>query len=181
LRINRTSASVFGAAWCAAIALIASYACATDAGYTQYRDPLGRFAFDYPSTMQVRAKSPDEVSIFHPSASLRISVFVEKRGPRGEAKVGPFLASFKERLKQDMKESVVLEEGKLSKGGDSGHLVCAFKDQRGLEHVQLVHYVVSEGKVLQMIISDRPSGFANLESVIRKVHDSLTILGQGIK
>ncbi|MCA1959274.1 MAG: hypothetical protein LDL33_00660 [Desulfomonile sp.] len=172
---------MIGVVLCAAIALIASYACATDAGYTQYRDPLGRFAFDYPSTMEVRSTNPDQVSIFHPSASLRISVFVEKRARRGEAKAGPFLASFKERLKLDMKDAVVLDESEAQKGSDSGHLVCAFKDRRGLEHVQLVHYVVGEDKVLQMIISDRPSGFANLEPVIRKVHGSLQILGRGLK
>ena len=80
-----------------------------------------------------------------------------------------------------MKESVVLDEGKSQRASDAGYMVCGFKNQRGMDHVQLVHYVVGEEKVLQMIISDRPAGFTNLESVIRKIHGSLTILGKGLK
>lgn len=181
LKRNQNRLLVIAVLWCAALSALSTSAAATDAGYTRYKDPHGRFAFDYPSTMQVRTSTPDEVLLFHPSATLRISVFIEKRSRRGEAKVEPFLAAFKQRLKHEMKESVVLDEGKPQGTGDAGYLVCGFKDQRGMDHVQLVHYVVGEEKVLQMIISDRPAGFTNLESVIRKVHGSLTITDGGLK
>ena len=74
--IGRAGGIVACLIWYAALALVTTNAFATDAGYTRYKDPLGRFAFDYPSTMQVRTSSPDEAAIFHPSATLRISVFI---------------------------------------------------------------------------------------------------------
>jgi hypothetical protein len=149
----------------------------TVAGYAQYKDPLGRFIFDYPATMKVRGADPDQVTVFHQGATLRISVYVEKRPRKGDSKVEPLLEAFKKRLKEDVKEPTILEEGKTPGSRDSqGYIICSFKDQRGVDYVQLVHYCVGEERVLQMIISDRTAGFKNLAPVIRKIHQSLKII-----
>lgn len=148
----------------------------SDAGYKRYTDPSRRFSFDYPATMDVAAANPDEVKISHKGATLRINVFVEKRTRKGKTAVEPLLEAFKSRLKQEMKEASVLEQGKLPGSDESqGYIICSFRDQRGILYVQLVQYFVTEGRVVQMIISDRPTGFANLQTVIRKVHASMKI------
>jgi hypothetical protein len=47
--------------------------------------------------------------------------------------------------------------------------------------VQLVQYYVTEDRLLQMIISDRPEGFRNLQKVIRQIHQSLRIMKPALK
>jgi len=151
-------------------------------GYKQYSDPLRRFSFDYPATMNLAPKGADEVKITHPGATLRITVFVEKRPRKAAPDAQGLLEAFKSKLKEEMKDVSILEEGKL-KGleGSQGYLICSFKDGRGIRLVQLIQYYVSEERVLQFIISDRPQGFKNLEEVIRRVHGSLKVANPNLK
>ncbi|MGB6068042.1 MAG: hypothetical protein WBG50_24815 [Desulfomonilaceae bacterium] len=161
---------------------LAAGAFAASGGLTRYNDPEKRFVFDYPSTMKVLAVSNDEVRIVHPGATLRITVLVEKRRRAVAASSDALLTAFKKTLKEEMKGSAVLEEGKLpGLQGSQGYIVCSFKDLRGIGLVQLVQYYVTEDRVLQMIISDRPEGFRNLEAVIRRIHHSLRILNPKLK
>ncbi|MEJ2715564.1 MAG: hypothetical protein P8182_00235 [Deltaproteobacteria bacterium] len=154
----------------------------SQSGYKKYEDPLGRFSFEYPATMKVTATSPDHVKVTHPKATLRINIFIQKRPRKRDPRVRPVLEALKRALKQDMKDASVIEEGKLRGPGDrQGYLICSFRDQRGIKYVQLVHYAVSEDRLLQMIISDRPRGFKNLEKVIRKIHHSLKIHNPKLK
>jgi hypothetical protein len=84
------------------------------------------------------------VKVFHPDASLRITVVVEKRQRRRDTKVEPFLVAFKKTLERDMSETTILEEGKLPGPADSqGYVICSYKDRRGMRFVQLVQYWVS--------------------------------------
>lgn len=132
--------------------------------------------------MDVTADSADAVTVRHPRAGLRISVFVEKRAKTGSAKVKPFLEAFKAGLKKEMKKSRILKEGKLRGAEDSqAYVVCSFTDKRGLRLVQLVQYYVTEDRLLQMIISDRPEGFRNLEPIIEEIHGSLRIHEPSLK
>jgi hypothetical protein len=151
-------------------------------GYKKYEDPRGRFSFQYPATMKVTVVTPDHVKVSHPKATLRINVFVQDRPRKRDPKVGPVLEGLKRGLKQGMKEASVLKEAIVPGTRDrQGYLICSFRDQRGIKHVQLVHYAVSEDRILQMIISDRPRGFKNLEKVIRKIHQSLKIHNPTLK
>lgn len=150
--------------------------------YARYVDPEGRFSFEYPSTMNVRAKNPNEVMVGHPEATLRISVYVDKRPPGSAPRVKPLLRSFKERLRKDVKNGKVLVDGEPEdKDARQGYVVCLFKDSRGINTVQLVHYVAASDRLLQMIVSDRPKGFTSLKEVIRKIHRSLTIMKPDLK
>jgi hypothetical protein len=163
------------------LALCGSIAAAAD-GFKQYSDPRLRFFFDYPATMNVTSKGADEVKISHPGATLRITVFVEKRPRRAVPDAKGLLEAFKSKLKEEMKDVSILEEGKL-KGleGSQGYLICSFKDARGIRLVQLIQYYVSEESVLQLIISDRPEGFKNLADVIRRIHGSLKVASPSLK
>lgn len=144
--------------------------------YKRYMDPRGRFGFDYPATMTVQQHNPDHVSVFHPKASLRISVFVENRPPNSTAEVKPFLDAFKSQLSKEHSSVKVLEEGNLPGSKDKqGYLICYYVDKKGSKYVQLVQYYVTKRRILQMVISDRPAGFKNLQTVIRKIHHSLKI------
>ncbi|MFZ5866107.1 MAG: hypothetical protein ACOYXY_09525 [Thermodesulfobacteriota bacterium] len=152
-----------------------------DRQYARYPDPQGRFSFSYPATMKVEKPGPDEVKIYHPGATLRINVFVEKRKQKQADKpstpqVQPLLEALKVRLKQEMTDATVLEEGHLPGPKDrQGYLICYFVDRKATKHVQLVQYFVTERSLLQMVISDHPIGFKNLQEVIRKVHGSLEV------
>jgi len=149
--------------------------------YAVYADPQGRFSFSYPATMNVEKPSPDEVKIYHPGATLRINVFVEKRSQKQSDKQSapqaqPLLEALKVRLKQEMTDAAILEEGHLPGSKDrQGYLICYFVDRKAAKHVQLVQYFVTERSLLQMVISDHPVGFKNLQEVIRKVHGSLEV------
>lgn len=150
--------------------------------YKQYTDPGRRFIFDYPATMKVKSTGPDDVQIFHPKASFRISVFVEKRKNKPDLTAQDLLAALKKELAKQTKDFSVLGEGKLEGlPGSQGYVVVSFKDKRGIELVQLVQYYVSPNACLQMTISDRPWGFKNLEPVIKKVHQSLRIIDPTLK
>lgn len=149
--------------------------------FKQYADPGRRFAFDYPSTMTVKNQGPDEVKIFHPAATLRISVFVQDR-PKKSPPKAEVVADLFEKLKQEMKDCTVLEQGKIAGlDGAQGYNIISFKDHRGIQLVQLVQYYIAEDRLLQMIISDRTEGFKNLEKVIRRIHNSLKILNPKLK
>ncbi len=155
---------------------------AQTSGFTKYTDREQRFSFEYPSTMRASAAGNDEVRVTHPGATLRIMVLVEMRRRPGKASAELLLDAFKKTLKDEMKNVTVLEEGKLpGLQGAQGYVVCSFKDLRGIQLVQLVQYYVTEDRVLQMTISDRPEGFKNLEKVVRKIHQSLRILKPKLK
>ncbi len=155
---------------------------AAERGFKTYVDPAKRFSFDYPATMTVKPEGLNEVKIFHPKATLRITVFIEKRSSKTPPRAAPLLEMLKKRLKDEMKDARVLQEGKLSDpNAQQGYVICYFKDKRGVGLVQLVHYYVAPERILQMIISDRPQGFKNLATVIRTIHKSLKILSPGLK
>jgi len=162
--------------------LAAGNALAIEEGFKQYKDPRQRFTFDYPATMQVVAANPDEVKISHPKATLRVTVFVEER-PKKAVPTGPALVeTIKKNLKDELKGASILEEGTLpGLKGAQGYVICFFKDRRGMELVQLLQYYVVEDRLLQMIISDRPEGFKNLQKVIRQIHQSLRITKPDLK
>lgn len=150
---------------------------AAEPGFSQYTDPGRRFMFDYPSTMRVQVSNPDEVKIFHPGATLRITVFVEKRPRATAAKAQDLLAAFNKKLKEEMQDVSILQEGKLeSLEGSQGYVICSFKNRKGIQLVQLVQYYVTKDRLLQMTISDLPQGFKNLWKVIDKIHRSLRII-----
>ena len=158
------------------------HAAADEAQYKQYTDPGRRFIFDYPATMQVKSEGPDDVQIFHPEASFRISVFVEKRKNKPDLTAENLLAALKKELAKQTKDFTVLGEGKLEGlPGSQGYVVVSFRDKKGIQLVQLVQYYVAHKACLQMTISDRPWGFKNLEPVIKKVHASLRIIDPSLK
>lgn len=153
-----------------------------DPGFMQYTDPSRRFILDYPATMKVSAPTPNEVSIFHPKASLTIRVFIEKRPRKTIADAKILLAAFKKKLKEEKRGVTILEEGSLpGLKGSQGYLICSFKNQRGIQVVQLVQYYVTQDRLLHLIISDRVEGFKNLADVIRKIHRSLRIVEPSLK
>lgn len=150
---------------------------AAEPGFIQYTDPLRRFIFDYPATMKVQASKPDEVKIFHPGATFRITVFVEKRPRTTSTKAEDLLEAFKKKLKEEMKDVSIIQEGKLPHlQGSQGYVICSFKNAKGLQLVQLVQYYVTRDRLLQLTVSDLPQGFKNLWQVIEKIHHSLRIV-----
>ena len=162
--------------------LAAGTSLAIQEGFKQYNDPRGRFTFDYPATMQVTAPRADEVKISHPKATLRITLFVEERPKKAVPTAAVLLDTMKKKLKDELKGSSILEEGTLpGLKGAQGYVICFFKDSRNLELVQLLQYYVTEDRVLQMIISDRPEGFKNLQKVIKQIHQSLKIIKPDLK
>ena len=149
---------------------------ASESQYTQYVDSEGRFRFEYPTTMTVQRHGPDYVSVFHPKASLRISVFIENRQSKSTVQVKPFLDALKNQLVKEHALVKVLEEGHLpGPKNRQGYLICYYIDKKGSKYVQLVQYYVTKRRILQMVISDRPKGFKNLQAVIRKIHHSLRV------
>jgi len=151
-------------------------------GFVTYIDPSRRFALDYPATMKVEVSGPNEVKIFHPQATFRVFVFVQKRPRKSTAAVEPLLRAFKKKLNEEMKDVSIQEEGRhAGLKGAQKYLYCSFTNSRGIRLTQLVQYVVTEDRILQLIISDRPRGFKNLEKVIRQIHASLRILSPKLK
>lgn len=164
------------------LSAIPSHGDATPSGFKRYVDPLKRFSFDYPATMNVKTAGPNEVKVSHPKATLLITVFIEDRPHRTVPSASVLLEAFKKKLREEMKEIKVLEEGELPDlKGSQGYVICVFRDNRNLQIVQLVQYYVTEDRLLQMIISDRPEGFRNLQKVIRQVHQSLRIAKPALK
>jgi hypothetical protein len=171
---------LFSAAIC--LFLAPGNSIALEQGYKQYKDPRQRFTFDYPATMKVVAKNPDEVKISHPKATLRIRVFVEEKPKKRVPTAAALLETIKKNLKKELKSASILEEGTLpGLKGAQGYVICFFRDRRNMELVQLLQYYVTEDRHLQMIISDRPEGFKNLQKVIRHIHQSLRINKPNLK
>ena len=159
-----------------------AHAASDEAPYKQYTDPGRRFLFDYPATMKVKSVGPDEVQIFHPGASFRISVYIERRKNKPGRTAQDLLTALKKELEKENKDVSVLGEGKLEGiPGSQGYVVVSFRDKKGTQLVQLVQYYVAQYGCLQMTISDRPWGFKNLEPVIKKVHQSLRIIDPTLK
>lgn len=154
-----------------------TFAYAAQDGYKKYIDLAGRFSFDYPASMRCNRVTADEVTFSHPSASLRIAVLVEPRQNKKILDPRTLLESLKKNLAEGSKDATILEQGRLPEiPGVQGYFVCTFKDEKGRKVMQLVQYYISLDKMFQMIISDRPQGFMNVEKVIRNVHRSLKIL-----
>ncbi len=146
-------------------------------GFKQYTDPSRRFILDYPGTMKVSVRKPDEVIFSHPKASLSIRIVIEKRPRTKVADANALLLAFKTKLKEEKRHAAILEEGKLpGLAGSQGYLICSFKNRKDIRVVQLVQYYVAKNRFLLLIISDRLEGFKNLAQVIRKIHRSLRII-----
>jgi hypothetical protein len=157
--------------------LVNAQTASTPGSFKQYADPAKRFVFEYPASMKIESNKDDYVKIFHPKATLRISIFLEKRPKKTSPDAQLLLAAFKKRMKEDMKDSTIIEEGKLpGLEGSHGYVICSFTDSKGSKLVQLVQYYVTDERILQMVISDRPEGFENLKKVINHIHRSLKIL-----
>jgi hypothetical protein len=151
-------------------------------GFKTFTDPQKRFSFEFPGTMNVEQSSEDEVKIFHPKATLRINVFIEKRRANSHAGAPFLLETLKKRLQEEMKQVVFIEEGKSPHiKGSQGFIICSFVDSRGIKLTQLIQYYVTEDRILQMIVSDKTPGFQNLEKIIRYIHQSLRILNPALK
>ena len=154
-----------------------------EALYKQYVDPAGRFSFEYPATMKLEAAQQDEVTSL---SSCNIVSYLRVCGT-DTGQVQFELPMFcwlygKRALQEEMKNVSVLGEGKLEGlQGSQGYVAVSFTDKKGVQLVQMVQYYVSEDRFLQMTISDRPEGFKNLETVIRKIHQSLKILKPKLK
>ncbi|MGD9818377.1 MAG: hypothetical protein AB7V04_06720 [Desulfomonilaceae bacterium] len=149
-------------------------ACCDD-GLTAYTDPKGRFSIDYPSTMTLNAASVDDLSIVHPSASLRIDVDVIQRPKKASRDTVAFLNVLKKGLKEEFPDAQILGEGQSATDPKQLYLICSFTDKRGVKLVQLVQVYLADERILQLIISDRSAGFKNLESLITRISNSLKI------
>lgn len=157
--------------------LVYNDAHAAQEGYKKFVDPAGRYVIEYPATMRPEIVGTDEVTFSHPQASLRMKIVLEPRTQKGKIDEQALLNSLKKHLAQGARDASILEEGRLpGVSGHQGYFVCSFKDKRGIKVMQLVQYYVSRDNVLQLIISDRPQGFMNVEKVIRRIHRSLKIL-----
>ncbi len=142
-----------------------------------YKDPLGRFSLKFPVTMKVRQISADEVNIYHPKASFRINISIEKSLKKGKPDAAAFIKAFKQNLKLETKDPQIIKEGEAPgiKGAEA-FIIYSYTDKRGIRLTQLCQYYSTEGRFLQLIITDRAEGFKNLESVISEIHASLRIL-----
>ncbi len=153
-----------------------------DRAYRTYVDPQRRFSFDYPVTMTVKSPNPNEVRVLHPQASFRIAVFVEERSGKTPLNADQLLEAVTKKLQEEKKDVSILQRGKLPKlAGSQAYVVASFTDPSGMQLIQLVQYYVAPERILQMTLSDRPQGFANLASVIGRVHSSLRILAPALK
>lgn len=179
---SRSLLSIVIMAACACAILPDNAALCAQQGYKKFVDPSGRYALEYPSTMGYESVNADEVKFIHPEASLRITIVVEPRAQKGTIDEQVLLNSLKKNLSENSQDASIVEEGRLPGiPGNQGYFVCSFKDKRGVKVMQLVQYYVSNDKVLQLIISDRPQGFINVEKVIRRIHRSLRILKPDLK
>ena len=155
---------------------------AQDKAYRTYVDPQRRFSFEYPATMSVKSSNPNEVRVLHPQASFRIAVFVEERSGKTPLTADQLLEALTKKLQEEKKDVSVLQRGKLPKlPGSQAYLVASFKEPNGKQLVQLVQYYVAPDRILQMTLSDLPQGFANIASVIKRVHSSLRILAPALR
>lgn len=142
-----------------------------------YKDPLGRFSLKFPITMKVREISANEVNIYHPKASFRINVSIEKSLKKGKPDAAAFIKAFKQNLKLETKDPQIIKEGSAhGMEGAQAFIIYSYTDKRGIRLTQLCQYYSTESRFLQLIISDRAEGFKNLESVISEIHASLRIL-----
>jgi hypothetical protein len=142
-----------------------------------YKDPLGRFSLKFPITMKVRQISADEVNIYHPKASFRINISIEKSLKKGKPDAAAFIKAFKQNLKLETKDPQIIKEGEAPGiKGAQAFIIYSYTDKRGIRLTQLCQYYSTEGRFLQLIITDRAEGFKNLESVISEIHASLRIL-----
>jgi hypothetical protein len=158
--------------------LIAGHVAAQESNaFKIYKDPLGRFSLKFPTTMKVRQISPDEVNIYHPKASFRINISIEKSLKKGKPDAGAFIKAFKQNLKLETKDPKIIKEGEAPGiKGAQAYIIYSYTDKRGIRLTQLCQYYSTESRFLQLIITDRAEGFKNLESVISEIHASLKIL-----
>ena len=98
----------------ALLAAVAGETWALKPGFARYTDPARRFSLDYPASMKVDASKPEEVRIYHPKASLRINIFLEKITSKKVQDARLLLEVFKKKMKEEMKDFSILEEGKLA-------------------------------------------------------------------
>jgi hypothetical protein len=153
-----------------------------DKAYKTYVDPQRRFSFEYPATMSVKAPNPNEVRVLHPQASFRIAVNVREYSEKPPRSADQLLEDLAKALQEEMKDVSVLQRGKLPNiDGSQAYLIVSFKQPNGLQLVRLVQYYVAPDRILEMTLLDRPEGFANIASVIKRVHSSLRIFVPALK
>ncbi len=164
--------------WCLTGAGILSFA---DDGFKTFVDSRGRFSIEYPSTMTVDSRSPDELKFSHPSASLRISLDVIKRPGKSSLNTKTFIETMKKTFQEEFKNSTLIGEGASANDPNQFYLIYTFTDKRGIKLTQLTQFFVGKERILQLIISDKPEGFKNLESVITRIRNSMKITNSSLE
>jgi hypothetical protein len=152
-----------------------------ESGLKTYHDAKGRFSIDYPSTMTVDASNPDEIRIFHPSASFRINIDLIKRPKKSSRDAKPFMNAVKGNLKEEFTDVKIIDEGHAANDPSQLYLLCSFTDKRGVRLTQLTQVYLAEERILQLIISDKPEGFRNLAGIIDKIRNSLKIMKSSLE
>ncbi|MGC8657610.1 MAG: hypothetical protein ACP5U1_00905 [Desulfomonilaceae bacterium] len=147
-----------------------------------FTDKLKRFSIKIPITMKIQEMSPNEIRIYHPNATLRINIEIDKRLKKDPPNAAAFFRAFKHNLELETRQFKVLKEGRLENlPGEQGYLTYAFTDKRGMRLMQLYQYYATEDRFFQLSITDRLEGFKNLEKLISDIHRSLKILKPDLK
>lgn len=155
---------------------------ADEGSFTRFMDPKARYQLQYPATMEIEFNGPDQVKIFHPKVAFRIHVFIEKRRQPGKPDASALLTSLAGRLEKEMGKIEILDAKSPIKGDKRhGYAVFRFKNSRGVDLTQLVRYFVAKDRVLQLIISDKSKGYANIKPVFHKTVNSLKIFKETLK
>ncbi len=155
---------------------------ADEGSFKRFIDPKARYELQYPATMEIEFNGPDQVRIFHPRAPFRIHVFIEKRRQPGKPDSTALLTSLAGRLEKEMGKIEILDAKSPIKGDKRhGYAVFRFKNSRGVDLTQLVRYFVAKDRVLQLIISDKSKGYANIKPIFDKTCNSLKIFKESLK
>ena len=150
--------------------------------FRNYTDKLKRFSIKIPVTMKVEEIGPDEIRIYHPNATLRINIAIDKRLKKTRPNAAAFFEAFKQNLKLETRQLEVLKEAKLKNlPGEQAYVIYAFTDKRGIRLMQLYQYYATQDRFFQLSITDRIEGFKNLEKIISEIHGSLKILKPDLK
>lgn len=152
-----------------------------ESGLKAYHDVKGRFSIDYPVAMTLDASNPDEIRIFHPSASFRINIDIIKRPKKSSRDAKPFMNAVKSNLKEEFTDVKIIDEGHADNDPSQLYLLCSFTDRRGVRLTQLTQVYLAEERILQLIISDKPEGFRNLAGIIDKIRNSLKIMKSSLE
>lgn len=154
----------------------------SDGSFKIFKDKLNRFSIKIPVTMEIHYSNPDEIRIYHPKATFRINISIEKRLKEGKPDATAFMQAFKQNLKLETNQLKILKEGQSSTlPGAQAYLIYSYADKRGIRLMQLYQYYATNDRFFQLFITDRVEGFKNLEKVISDIHGSLKILKPDLK